>query len=112
MSKNINTKTITSNSNLELTNWEKIDRLEAELEKKKPKKKRRVGMRFRRIFGDTVGQVVLTILSIIWIIPLFYLLVQSFRKEPGAWSPTFFPQEWTLDNYKRLFTETKLYKRS
>jgi arabinogalactan oligomer/maltooligosaccharide transport system permease protein len=32
--------------------------------------------------------------------------VQSFRGEPGAWSPTFFPQTWTLDNYKRLFTET------
>ena len=94
-------------SKQELTNWEKIDKLEAELEKAKPKKKRRVGMKFRRIFGDTVGQTFLTILSIIWIIPLFYLIVQSFRKEPGAWSPTFFPREWTLDNYKRLFTETK-----
>ena len=91
----------------ELTNWQKIDKMEAEIERSKQKKKRRGGMRFKRIFGDTVGQIVLTILSIIWIIPLFYLLVQSFRKEPGAWSPTFFPQEWTLDNYKRLFTETK-----
>ena len=91
----------------ELTNWEKIDQLEAELERKKPQKKRRGGMKFRRIFGDTVGQIILTVLSIIWIIPLFYLFVQSFRKEPGAWSPTFFPQQWTLDNYKRLFTETK-----
>lgn len=52
------------------------------------------------------GQVILTALSVIWIIPLFYLAVQSFRGEPGAWSPTFFPQEWTLDNYKRLFTQT------
>lgn len=52
------------------------------------------------------GQLILTALSIIWIIPLFYLAVQSFRGEPGAWSPTFFPQEWTLDNYKRLFTQT------
>ena len=52
------------------------------------------------------GQLVLTALSIIWIIPLFYLAVQSFRGEPGAWSPTFFPQQWTLDNYKRLFTQT------
>ncbi|MBR6594196.1 MAG: ABC transporter permease subunit [Clostridia bacterium] len=64
-------------------------------------------MRLRRILGNTVGQTVLTILSIIWVIPLFYLLIQSFRKEPGAWSPTFFPQEWTLDNYKKLFFETE-----
>ena len=94
--------------NNEHTNWQRIDELEAEIERSKPKKKKRLGgMRFKRIFGDTVGQIVLTILSIIWIIPLFYLLIQSFRKEPGAWSPTFFPREWTLDNYKRLFTETK-----
>lgn len=88
----------------ENTNWEEIDRMEAELEM--PKNKKRFGMKFKRIFGNTVGQITLTILSIIWIIPLIYLIIQSFRKEPGAWSPTFFPQEWTLDNYKRLFTET------
>ena len=52
-------------SEQKLTNWEKIDRLEAELEKSTQKKKRRGGMKFKRIFGDTVGQIVLTILSII-----------------------------------------------
>ena len=87
-----------------LTNWEEIDRMEEEITM--PKRKKSGGMRFRRIFGNTVGQVVLTVMCILWVIPLFYLLVQSFRKEPGAWSPTFFPQEWTLDNYKRLFFET------
>ena len=87
-----------------LTNWEEIDRMEEEITM--PKRKKSGGMRFRRIFGNTVGQVVLTVMGILWVIPLFYLLVQSFRKEPGAWSPTFFPQEWTLDNYKRLFFET------
>lgn len=87
--------------------WIEIDKKEAELTKKK---KPKFGKKFRRIFGNTVGQVVLTILSIIWIVPLIYLFVQSFRAEPGAWSPTFFPQTWTLDNYKRLFTETKFLR--
>ncbi len=87
-----------------LTNWAEIDRLEAELEL--PKRKKSGGMKIRRIIGNTVGQTILTILSIIWIIPLIYLIIQSFRKEPGAWSPTFFPQEWTFDNYIRLFSET------
>ncbi len=68
---------------------------------------RRLGMRAHRLLGNSVGQVLLTALSILWIIPLVYLAVQSFRAEPGAWSPTFFPQTWTLDNYKRLFTETQ-----
>ena len=91
----------------ELTNWQKIDQMEADIARKLPKKKRSGGMKFRKIFGDTVGQTVLTILAILWVIPLFYLFVQSFRAEPGAWSPSFFPQTWTLDNYKFLFTETK-----
>ena len=77
-----NTVSTQSAKDTELTNWQKIDRMEAELSSKKPKKKRRGGMKFRRIFGDTVGQTVLTVLSILWIIPLFYLFVQSFRKEP------------------------------
>ena len=68
---------------------------------------RRLGMRARRAVGNTVGQGVLTALALLWIIPLVYLFVQSFRAEPGAWSPGFFPQTWTLDNYKRLFTETE-----
>ena len=72
-----------------------------------PPKNRLLGMRARRAVGSTVGQTVLTALALLWIIPLVYLLVQSFRGETGAWSPTFFPQTWTLDNYKRLFTETE-----
>ncbi|MBE6130165.1 MAG: sugar ABC transporter permease [Erysipelotrichaceae bacterium] len=67
-------------------------------------------MKTKRLFGVTTTQIVLTALSIIWIIPLIYLFVQSFRAEPGAWSPTFFPKTWTLDNYKKLFTETKFLR--
>ena len=115
-------KTTIEVSSAPLTDWEKFDAMEkaiAEEKRRKKldrqkernsvgrKKKRHVGMKFRRIFGNTVGQIILTVLSILWVVPLFYLIVQSFRKEPGAWSPTFFPQEWTLDNYKRLFTETE-----
>lgn len=67
---------------------------------------RRLGMRSKRLIGNTTGQVVLTVLALLWVVPLIYLLAQSFRAEPGAWSPGFFPQTWTLNNYKRLFTET------
>ena len=67
----------------------------------------RWGMRARRTAGNTAGQILLSVLAVLWVIPLVYLLVQSFRGETGAWSPTFFPQTWTLDHYKRLFTETQ-----
>ena len=92
-----------------LTDWAEIDRLEKEAVKV-PKRKKHRSMRINRIVGNSVGQTVLTVLGIIWIIPLIYLVIQSFRGEPGAWSPTFFPQEWTLDNYKRLFNETQFFR--
>lgn len=79
----------------------RIDAMEAQ-----QNTRRRGGVRFNRIVGNTVSQTVLSVLSIIWIIPLIYLIIQSFRGEPGAWSPTFFPQKWTLDNYVRLFRDT------
>lgn len=74
------------------------------------RKRKKGSMKTKRLFSVTTTQIVLTILSIIWIIPLIYLFVQSFRAEPGAWSPTFFPKTWTLDNYKKLFTETKFLR--
>ena len=70
-------------------------------------KMRWLGMRAKRTVGNGVGQVILSLLGLLWVVPLFSLLVQSFRGEPGAWSPGFFPKTWTLDNYRRLFTETE-----
>lgn len=99
-----NKKTYISNST---ARWNEIDELEQSINRKKKKPR---SMKHFRILGNTIGQVILTVLSIIWIIPLLYLFVQSFRAEPGAWSPTFFPRTWTLDNYKRLFTETKFLR--
>lgn len=50
--------------------------------------------------------IVLTILSIIWVLPIAWVVLISFRAEPGSYTPTFLPKSYTLDNYKRLFTET------
>ena len=65
----------------DIQRWKKLDELECSIHEV-PKKKHRVGMKFWRIFGNTTGQIVLSILAILWVIPLFYLIVQSFRKEP------------------------------
>ena len=70
----------------------------------------RINRKSKKILSNVSTNLILTILSIIWIIPLIYLFVQSFRLEPGAWSPTFFPKTWTLNNYKKLFTETNFIR--
>ncbi len=51
----------------------------------------------------------LTILSAIWLFPIAWLIMQSFRGEQGAFTNYIIPKEWTLDNYINLFTETTLF---
>jgi len=63
-----------------------------------------------KLTGSTVaGYGVLTILSLIWLIPVAWLIMTSFRKEPGAWNPYIFPKGYTFDNYIKLFTDTSLF---
>lgn len=51
----------------------------------------------------------LSVLSVIWLIPIAWLVIRSFQGEKGAWITTVLPREYTLSNYTRLFTETKLF---
>ena len=56
-----------------------------------------------------ISHLFLSILSIIWLFPIFWLIMQSFRKEKGAFTNYFIPKEWTFDNYTNLFTNTELF---
>lgn len=51
----------------------------------------------------------LLVLSVLWMTPVFWLLISSFRKEKGAYTPYLWPKAFTFDNYTRLFTETELF---
>lgn len=51
----------------------------------------------------------LTVLSLIWMLPVFWLIISSLRREPGAYTPYLWPKGFTLDNYIRLFTDTRLF---
>ena len=64
----------------------------------------------RRKLRASIGlHTLLTVLSILWMLPVFWLLISSFRKEPGAYTPYLWPKSFTLDNYTRLFTDTRLF---
>ncbi len=55
--------------------------------------------------------IVLGVISLIWLIPFLLLIVQSFRGESSGMSMNYvFPEQWTFDNYIRLFTETKFLR--
>lgn len=65
--------------------------------------------KLRRTIGDVIIYVLLSVLGIIWVSPLVWLIIHSFRKEGGITVPYVFPKELTLDNYKALFTNTEVF---
>ena len=63
-------------------------------------------LKWRRYFDSAWSHALVVILVIIWLIPILWVLANSFRVQPGLLSPTFFPTKWTLDNFTKLFTVT------
>lgn len=68
---------------------------------KSAKKKKRV-----LIIAD---HVFLSILGLIWVFPIFWVIMTSFRAGKGSYSTQFIPEELTITNYTRLFTETGVF---
>ena len=65
-------------------------------------------MKAKRFLTNTACHILLAVLSIIWILPIIYVILTSFRKELGSYKSYIIPKEFTLDNYIKLFTETDM----
>ncbi len=63
----------------------------------------------RRRLANGAVYAVLTVLAVLWVLPIAYLILQSFRAEPGAYTPYVLPRHYTLANYRALFTDTALF---
>lgn len=68
--------------------------------------KTNTSIKTRRAIGDFFVHLLLAVLSVIWVIPIFWIILTSFRAEKGSYVTTFFPKHYTLNNYKTLFTDT------
>jgi len=67
-------------------------------------------MSARKTAANTVVYIILGVLSVIWLIPIIYLVITSFRGESGAWLDGYIiPKIWTIGNYTKLFTDTSLF---
>ena len=62
----------------------------------------------KRLINNTIVHVVLAILAVIWVFPIIWVVLTSFRAEKGSYVSTFLPQSYTLDNYVKLFTDTSI----
>ena len=68
-------------------------------------KKTEGGMKARRITGDIITYIFLTVMCVIWLLPFFWVIMQSFRDGIGQYISTFLPEKYTLNNYIALFTD-------
>lgn len=72
------------------------------------KKRKEGGMRSRRITGDAITYIFLAIISIVWLLPFFWVVMQSFRDGKGQFISTFLPKAYTVNNYVALFKEANV----
>lgn len=64
--------------------------------------------RRKRLINNTIVHVILAVLAVIWVFPIVWVILTSFRGEKGSYVSTFLPQTYTLDNYVKLFTDTSI----
>ena len=63
------------------------------------------GMHARRVTADIITYIFLSIMCIVWLLPFFWVIMQSFRDGKGQFISTFLPEKYTLNNYIALFKE-------
>lgn len=71
--------------------------MENEVKKNKRSPRKRIANLFVHVF--------LACLAFVWVLPIIWIVLTSFRAEQGSYVSTFFPKGYTLNNYIKLFTD-------
>ena len=66
------------------------------------------GMKARRITADVITYIFLAIMCVAWLMPFFWVIMQSFRDGKGQFISTFLPTKYTINNYVALFKEANV----
>lgn len=66
------------------------------------------GAKVRKTIGNIFVYIILAALSVIWLFPIVWIVLISFKKDKGMYMSTLFPKEYWFGNYKKLFTETNI----
>lgn len=72
------------------------------------KKRETTSAKANKFFANTVVHIILSMLAVIWLFPIFWVILTSFRGEKGSYISSFFPKTYTLNNYIKLFTDTQI----
>ena len=64
--------------------------------------KQHMGLKASRVISNTAIYILLVVMSIIWLAPFVFILLQSFRVESTYMVGYVIPQKWGFDNYVNL----------
>lgn len=70
--------------------------------------KRPTSAKMKKVVTNTAVHIFLAIASVIWVFPIFWVMLTSFRAEKGSYVSSFFPKSYTLNNYVKLFTDRNI----
>lgn len=70
------------------------------------KKRETTSAKTKRVVVNSIVHIVLAILAAVWVFPILWVVLTSFRAEKGSYQTSFFPKSYTIDNYVKLFTDT------
>lgn len=73
------------------------------------KKKKYRSMKLRKNISNFFVHIILGILALVWLFPIFWVIMTSFRVEQNPSMSYFLPKGLTLDNYINLFTDTRQF---
>ena len=65
--------------------------------------------RSRKRISAALLNITIALLAILWLVPVFWLIVSSLRAEQGAYTSYLWPKAFTFNNYVRLFTDRRLF---
>ena len=63
------------------------------------------GMKAKRVTADVITYIFLAVMCVVWLLPFFWVIMQSFRDGTGQFISTFLPEKYTFKNYTALFTD-------
>jgi arabinogalactan oligomer/maltooligosaccharide transport system permease protein len=59
-----------------------------------------------KVFASILNHLVMFLLIAIWLLPIIWIILASFKEGQGFVSTSFFPESFTFANYQQLFVET------
>ena len=74
------------------------------------KTSKKMGLKAKTTLGNAITYVIIVSMCIIWLVPFFCILLESFRMETTMQVGYVIPKQWGIGNYVSLFKNTNFVK--